>query len=436
MKRVCLTLVLLLLAGLAGEALADKLSNATFNTWCRKVKDALKKKNEKEAIETISKLAKDDSERLARFLFSISSRHYSPELLEAIKQALGRISDHYGKRYIVTHAPTARSSLRPVLAQVLGAYRSEDAFNVLLKYLGSRDPKTVRETAKAIARQRDSRAVDKLIAALEKWQDRDKDARSELRYALINCTGANAKGLDKAQDWRTYWKKHKSSNPSGDSASTANPKTPKFFGTCVSSMRFVFIIDISGSMNVVDPGSPSSSGDKGKGTAPADQVERERAEGQTRIGRTKAELVKAIKQLYKEVKFNIIAYSHEIQPWKPILQEANSANKNLAIEYVKKLTASGLTYTDVALREAFKNKDADTFILLSDGAPTHEGGQAREEWGGHKDSRQLIEKIHAEVAQLNRIRKVRIDTIGFSSANFGFMKKLAADNGGTCTALK
>ena len=40
------------------------------------------------------------------------------------------------------------------------------------------------------------------------------------------------------------------------------------------------------------------------------------------------------------------------------------------------------------------------------------------------------------MAELNRLRNVRIDTIGFRDANMEFMRKLAKDNGGTCTELK
>jgi uncharacterized protein YegL len=202
-------------------------------------------------------------------------------------------------------------------------------------------------------------------------------------------------------------------------------------------MRFVFIIDVSGSMRIVDPGEGDSSGDASGGTAPAEEVKKERAEGQTRIARTKAELVKAIKALSKDVKFNIITYCHDIKSWKSDLQAATPENKQAAIEFTKGLTAGGLTYTDDALREAFKkNKDADTFLLLSDGAPTHIGDEPREEWGGHSDSKELIAKIYKEVAELNRLRNVRINTIGFKDANMEFMRKLAKDNGGTCKELK
>jgi len=440
-KRILSLLIIIFITLVfTGDAVADKLSKATFNTWTRKVKDALKDGNTKEAIETIGKLAEDDSERLVKFFFSLSSRYYSDEIIDSIKQALGKISDHDGVRYIVTNAVKAKAGLRVVLADVLASIPNDDAFKSLLKLLDLRDADTVKSAAKAVARKRDKRAVDNLINALEYWQDRDQAVVAEIRYGLIYSTGADGSGLDKADDWRSYWRKHGddgagSDDSSGSSPVTANPK-PDFFGTSLSSMRFVFIIDISGSMNVIDPGEGGSSADSSGRTAPAEDIERERAEAQTRIGRTKAELVKAIKSLSKDVKFNIIIYNHDVNTWKPDLQQATEGNKNLAVDFVKALTANGLTHTDDALRNAFKNKDADHFILLSDGAPTHMGGDATEEWGGHEDSRELIKKIYDEVAELNRMRNVRIDTIGFSTANFDFMRKLAADNGGSCVELK
>jgi hypothetical protein len=415
-----------------------KLGDEEFKSLTRKVKDSLKDKDIKEAIKAIGKLAQDDSERLADFLFSISSRYYTPELVEAIKQALGRITNKEGTASIIKAAPKAKPGLRPALTQVLGAIKDDEAFQVLLKYLGMRDQNTVKEAAKVIARKRDRRAVDKLISSLERWQDRDRGVVAELRYALISCTGASGSGLDRAEDWRTYWKKANSGSSDSPDANpvTASPKKPDFFGTSISSMRFVFIIDISGSMNVIDPDEGKTSGKVIGKTTPDDEIDKSKPQGQTRLDRTKAELIKAIKALSKDVKFNIITYCHDVSSWKSDLQQATEANKNLAIGFVRKLTAGGLTHTDDALRAAFKNKDADTFLLLSDGAPTHEGGQACEEWDGHRDSKEIIERIHKEVAELNRLRGVCIDTIGFKDANMDFMRKLAKDNGGTCVELK
>ncbi len=436
--RVTLAALAFLLA-VAGVSEA-KLGDEEFKSLTRKAKDSLKDKDVKEAIKAINKLADDDSERLAEFLFSISSKYYTPELIEAIKQVLGRITDSEGTACIIKSASKVKPGLRPALAQVLGAMKEFGAFDVLLKYLDMRDRDTVRETAKVVARKRDKRAVDKLISCLERWQDKDSGVVAELRYALINCTGADGSGLDKAEDWRTYWKKQNSNSGSSDSSDanpvTASPKKPDFFGTSISSMRFVFIIDISGSMTVIDPDEGGSSGKVIGKTTPDDENETDKPQGQTRLDRTKAELIKAIKALSKDVKFNIITYCHDVSSWKPDLQQATDANKNLAVGFVRKLTAGGLTHTDDALRAAFKNKDADTFLLLSDGAPTHEGGQACEEWGGHRDSKELIEKIHKEVAELNRLRGVCIDTIGFKDANMDFMRKLAKDNGGNCIELK
>jgi hypothetical protein len=438
MRCSWMVLAVLALVLTAVDVCEGGLGDEDFKSLGKRVNDSLKDKNVSDAIKAIDKLAQDNSGRLVDFLFSISSKHYTAELVEAIKQALGRITDSEGIARIIKAAPGAKPGLRPALAQVLGAMKEEGAFDVLLKYLDMRDQETVRETAKVIARKRDKRAVDRLISSLERWQDRDSGVVAELRYALINCTGADGGGLDKAEDWRTFWKKQSSGSSDllGPSPETASPKKPDFFGTSISSMRFVFIIDISGSMNVVDPDEGSASGKVIGKTTPDGDFDENKPQGQTRIDRTKAELIKAIKALSKDVKFNIITYCHDVSSWKSDLQEASDANKSLAVDFVGKLTAGGLTHTDDALRAAFKNKDADTFLLLSDGAPTHEGGDACEEWGGHRDSKELIERIYKEVAELNRLRGVCIDTIGFKDANMDFMRKLAKDNGGTCVELK
>ena len=134
-----------------------KLGDEEFKSLTRKVKDSLKDKDVKEAIKAIGKLAQDDSERLADFLFSISSRYYTPELVEAIKQALGRITDKEGIASIIKAAPKAKPGLRPALTQVLGAIKDDEAFQALLKYLGMRDQNTVRTATEGSSPSCDTR---------------------------------------------------------------------------------------------------------------------------------------------------------------------------------------------------------------------------------------------------------------------------------------
>ena len=154
-------------------------------------------------------------------------------------------------------------------------------------------------------------------------------------------------------------------------------------------------------------------------------------EKRKRIVRTKKELIRVLKMLQKTVKFNIIAFSDEIKSFsKKGLTKATAANRKKAIAWVEKLTANGLTHTDDALKEAFKDKEVDTIILLSDGAPTHVGGEGRAEWGGHRDSMSIINAIFEWLKNENKFRKVTIHTLGFVGANFEFMEKLARENNG------
>jgi hypothetical protein len=374
--------------------------------------------------------------RLVDFLLNLPGKDLDKTLVSAIRTALAKVSDEDALGYIVRASVSASDQLRPVLAEVIRAVKTEEAFKALLSLLKDKDALTVREAAKSIAKRQDSRAVDSLIDALALWEGKDKDAAADLRNALVASTGKSGEGLETAQDWRNFWINSNRKTPE-EQPESSRKGTPSFFGTTLSSMRFVFIIDISGSMNLIDP-SKDSGGDadsEGK-TTPTEQAEKISAQEKTRLGRTKRELINVISAISKDAKFNIIAFNHEIKSWKPDMVDASDENKQAAIEFVRGLAADGLTHTDDALREAFKNKDADTFILLSDGAPTHEGGEGREDWDGHKDSKEIIERIYKEIEELNRTRQVRIDTFGFPSANLEFMRKLAERNGGIFNEIK
>jgi hypothetical protein len=412
------------------------LDDATFNSLKESVKEALKNGNAAKAVEGINKLSEDNSLRLVEFLFNLSAGNQDKSVIQAIASALRKVSDQDALAYIARNARAAREELRPVLAEILGSVKTEEALNALVALLADGSAETVREAAKAIAKRQESRAVDALIDALSAWEKKDEATTQALKRALIASSGKPGEGLETAQDWRNFWVN------SGGKASDAGEKSsgsskPSFFGTTLSSSRFVFIIDISGSMTIADPSEESgaSAASEGK-TTPTDEAKKQSAEEKTRIGRTKRELINVINAVSRSVKFNIIAFNDEVKSWKTDMMEASDENKRAAIEFVKGLTAQGLTYTDDALREAFKNESADTFILLSDGAPTHEGGEARPEWDGHKDSKEVIERIYKEVKQLNSIRRVRIDTFGFPDANFEFMKKLAEENDGVFSKIK
>ena len=75
-------------------------------------------------------------------------------------------------------------------------------------------------------------------------------------------------------------------------------------------------------------------------------------------------------------------------------------SRSKALAFVDQARAQGQTYMLKALETAFENDEVDTIYLLSDGAPTPP------EKAGMKV---ILERMR----KLNRIRSVKINTIGF-----------------------
>ena len=193
------------------------------------------------------------------------------------------------------------------------------------------------------------------------------------------------------------------------------------------------------------------------------------ATSRVRIDRAKYQLAQAIKALPPSAKFTILAYSGAMLPpgsaqggdpdallppviggfewlqaWQPKLTSASDRSKSSAAAWIDELKANGSTFTYNALRAAFEVTDADTIVLLSDGAPT----EIDRATGQPMSPEQILEKIEA----LNRFKRLRIDTFGFDTANSGraaipgfgpsgadldqFMRDLAKSNGGAYTQIR
>ena len=90
-----------------------------------------------------------------------------------------------------------------------------------------------------------------------------------------------------------------------------------------------------------------------------------------------------------------------------LFETANKANKEDAIEFVKNFNPLGATFTDDALKEAFKVKDADTIYFLTDGMPNK---AALRQFGFQTPTTSQILEI---VRDLNATRRLKINTFGF-----------------------
>ena len=135
--------------------------------------------------------------------------------------------------------------------------------------------------------------------------------------------------------------------------------------------------------------------------------------------------------------FDIISFNHAVIEWKPKMVPATEANKTEAKAWFRDTKPSGSTYVDGALRLAFSmagmgaydkaypGVGVDTILLLSDGAPTDNTLPV----SNNMDPEEILK----HVAEWNPQHRIVIHCVGIDNVVQGieFMKKLAAQNGGT-----
>jgi HEAT repeat protein/Mg-chelatase subunit ChlD len=299
-----------------------------------------------------------------------------------------------------------------------------------------------------LARLRHKDSIGPLIDALEREPGRLKDDAAK---ALTRITGRDF-GTTVAS-WRRFWKDwgDKFVVPTEaelakrrESQATTNARyetATAFNGIETPSVSMLFVIDVSGSMKHLmtdkerfkDRGYPSLA----------------------RIEIVKFELKKTIGELGDNVKFNVVAFGTEIDPWRKELVSANGLQKAAAQDWIDKLeplgastknsdlieaglqapdannSGGGRTNTHDALMYALGMVDAkgkpirkadyrvevDTVFFLSDGRPSA---------GPLVDPSDILRVV----AEVNALRKAVIHTIALGDFDKRFMKTLAEDSGG------
>lgn len=120
---------------------------------------------------------------------------------------------------------------------------------------------------------------------------------------------------------------------------TAQPQM--FYGVRVLARRIIFVLDISGSMDIND---------------------------------AKLQLRNAYQKLQPSESFNLIVYAENIQTWKAEIVPATSANIQSANQWVEQLQSGGATNLYGALKTTFataKSNRPEIIYFLSDGLPTY-----------------------------------------------------------------
>ena len=111
-----------------------------------------------------------------------------------------------------------------------------------------------------------------------------------------------------------------------------------------------------------------------------------------------------VERLPKPSWLNLIAFATDVKPYKPRLFEATGPARAAVARELARMTPDGRTNIHDAVEAALSDPDADTIVLVTDGAPS----------AGRRTSRTGIVDAFVE---LNRYRLARIHTVETLSEN-------------------
>ena len=424
------------------SAQAEEVSSARARKYAKTMQALIRAESEEELTKFIVRMGVLDHPRSVILIPPAATLLPSKINYEKALEAIGALENPKAVAALIKSYKKARSLEDKVLLLDSFGYRDDQPTGE--EILTSFKNKLLRiqlTGLRAAGRRKLKGAVDPLIALVE-TQTKERDLLwLEGRTALLKITGRD---FETGADWKKWWDAERESfdpdeAPDEDGRTVVVKKTGaavEFFGTEIFSRNLIFVIDVSGSMAMFD---------QGRSTIKVAQKAR------IRLERARKQLLVAIESLPKSARFNIIAYSNKVTAWQGGLKPASKSAIKSAGKFVKEFLARGATYTDDALKRAFEDNEADTVVLLSDGAPT------KPEF----PSSFLIEQILKDIANLNAARKMRINTFGFEGIGLwpdkipglpsgplplptlkdvevftGFMKQLAEDNHGSFQSIK
>ena len=282
-------------------------------------------------------------------------------------------------------------------AEAAGRAKIAEAVPLLLENLLFVDRWQVALAAvEALAAMRPKEAVGGLVTLMARAGERSRLSLAANK-ALFSITGMELP--DDADQWKAWLAVHDGFAVPGEPpvASPAAGKTAaRFYGMRIESARVVFVVDRSGSMNLVD-----SSGDRVC----------------TRWDALRDQINKAVADLPKTAKFNMLFFADTLTAFKEKIVDATPGEREMAKKFVAGLDPRGETNVWAGLSAALDDPDVDTICLLTDGEPTT-GEFVR------------TADILREVALKNRFRRISIKTISVGGES-KFLRELAEKNGGT-----
>jgi HEAT repeat protein len=435
-------------------------------------------------VSTLKRLTEPDS---VKFLLGFVKNPRAPWRVRShIIEGLGAGENPEVVRALREAANSDDPKIRVASIDAFARIRAPEALDVFLK--GLSDPAwqvqiaAVHALSKLSLREGEEkdRVVEALIRALGKAGEEGGRLKWEIVEALRNITYERI-GVDPAA-WERWWERRKRGEDGEPEAGGTRAVVPEYHGLKIWSTRIVFVIDTTGSM--ADPATKTDPKDKPRTPLPLPpqvtgaaktkagktlikelmrlKEKNDKREVKTKMDAEKKELINAILLLSPVVQFTIIPFAHTARPWKPTLVPATPQNKIGAVKMLEGLNPLGGTDIHRALVAAFQvyraagdrkkgkkgpgggvqvtggkrkrnptenmEAPADEIFLLTDGRPSQNMGLG---------DMANPDRICAEVRKLNKVRKIKINTVGVGKVGEGrdpidpaFLRRLAKENGG------
>jgi Mg-chelatase subunit ChlD len=299
---------------------------------------------------------------------------------------------------------------------------------VLRKHLEHRDWAVRVAAASAIARAARPDGVGPLVEALDREAEGSR-ARREIGRALERLTGR--KYGEDADLWARWWREHEARVRSGEielgkgEPAPDSGDVPRFYGIPQVAKRIIYVVDISGSMEV------SLENPKfvdGAAVAAHDDED-------SRFDAAVRELLRATRSLQRDASFAVVLYNSHVEPLHKALVPATKENTTKLERAIAHTGPSGSTNVYEALDQALRlanvhpeskgEQKADAIYLISDGSPTNFKGDPEDP-----------ERTRNALREWNAHRRVAIHTIGIGAEhNAGLLQVIAAENGGEYHAV-
>jgi len=363
-------------------------------------------------VENSRRFEEAERYRLHRSLLEAIRKHSGSGTVGVLKRTLRSSSKMFFPARVV--------AMKALLERKLPLERSERV--KLLKELArSKDLQTFIWAVRLLGKARWSEAVEALVELLGEFQGssgknfvRRSIVGTELYRVLGNLVRPGAAAGEVKAAWEKLGRKVPA-KPDYSPGLSGSGRTVSFFGDVISPLS-VFAIDHSTSMLQKVRLSVS-----GHGTVTGKKKGGERGNREQKVLIVKRELIRMIRSLTEDYRFNILCYNAKVYPWRALrLHAANSSNKASAEKFVKEFEVNRGTNIYQAMKTAFMIRGVETIYLLSDGSPSVGGRQPE------------IERL---VRVKNYLRAVRVVTYGFTPEGRGafdeaFMKRLASENWG------